>query len=106
MAPNNILVCDIFYAWGIDFVGPFPKSLNNEYILVDVDYVSNWVKVVALPTNDAKGVIWFLKRNIFTRFGTPREIISDGGSHFVNKQFTNLLSKYGVNHKIATLDHP
>jgi len=41
-----------------------------------------------------------------TRFGTPRAIINDGGSHFVNKQFTNLLSKYGVNHRIATPYHP
>jgi len=87
-------------------MGPFPKSLNNEYILVAIDYVSKWVEAVALPTNDAKGVIQFLKKNIFTRFGTPRAIIIDGGSHFVNKQFTNLLSKYGVNHRIATPYHP
>jgi len=87
-------------------MGPFLKCFNNEYILVAVDYVSKWVEAVALPTNDAKGVIWFLKKNIFTRFGTLKEIISDGGSHFVNKQFSNLLSKYGVNHRIATPYHP
>jgi len=82
---NNILVWEIFDVWGIDFMGPFPKSFNNEYILVAVDYVSKWIEAVALPTNDAKWVVWFLKKNIFTRFGTPRAIISDEGSHFVNK---------------------
>ncbi|KAL5566504.1 hypothetical protein UlMin_029668 [Ulmus minor] len=48
----------------------------------------------------------FLKKNIFTRFGTPRAIISDGGSHFCNRQFAALLTKYGVRHKVATPYHP
>ena len=86
MPMNYILVCDIFNVWGIDFMGPFPKSYGNEYILVVVDYVSKWVEAVALPTNDARVVIKFLKKNIFTRFGTPRALISDGGKHFCNNQ--------------------
>ena len=55
----------MFDGWGIDFVGPLPSSLGNEYILVAVDYVSKWVKVVAAPKNDAKTVVKFLKKNIF-----------------------------------------
>ncbi|CAL9025924.1 unnamed protein product [Prunus brigantina] len=51
-------------------------------------------------------VISFLKGNIFTRFGTPRAIISDGGSHFVNQAFAALLKKYGITHKVATPYHP
>ncbi|KAL5577892.1 hypothetical protein UlMin_019591 [Ulmus minor] len=70
------------------------------------DYVSKWVEAVALPTNDSRVVIRFLKKNIFARFGTPRAIISDGGSHFCNKQFDALLSKYGVTHRVATPYHP
>ena len=69
-------------------------------------YVSKWVEAVALPTNDSRVVIRFLKKNIFARFGTPRAIISDGGSHFCNKQFDALLSKYGVTHRVATPYHP
>ena len=61
-------------------MGPFPKSYGNEYILVAVDYVSKWVKAVATPTNDARVVIKFLKKNIFTRFGTPIAVISDRAS--------------------------
>ena len=87
-------------------MGPFPSSFSNQYILVDVDYVSKWVEAVALQTNDAKVVIRFLKKNIFSRFGVPRAIISDGGTHFCNKLFEKLLSKYGVTHKIATPYHP
>ena len=48
----------------------------------------------------------FLKENIFSRFGVPKAIISDGGSHFCNKPFENLLTKYGVKHKVATPYHP
>lgn len=63
----------------IDFMGHFPPSKSNTYILLVVDYVFKWVEAVALPTSDVKVVIKFLKKNIFTRFGTPRAIISDGG---------------------------
>nr|XP_009793011.1 PREDICTED: uncharacterized protein LOC104239950 [Nicotiana sylvestris] len=70
------------------------------------DYVSKWVEAVALPTNDAKVVVGFLKKNIFTRFGTPRAIISDGGTHFCNRAFEKLLTKYDVRHKVATPYHP
>ncbi|CAL9019012.1 unnamed protein product, partial [Prunus brigantina] len=106
MPLTNILIIDIFDVWGIDFMGPFPTSYGFEYILVAVDYVSKWVEAIATRTNDAKVVISFLKGNIFTRFGTPRAIISDGGSHFVNQAFAALLKKYGVTHKVATPYHP
>ncbi|KAL5549371.1 hypothetical protein UlMin_004602 [Ulmus minor] len=97
---------ELFDVWGIDFMGPFPSSFGNQYILVAVDYVSKWVEAGAFTTNDAKVVTRFLKKNIFTRFGTPRAIISDGGSHFCNRQFSALLTKYGVRHKVATPYHP
>ena len=102
-----ILEVELFYVWGIDFIGPFVSSYGKKYILVEVDYVSKWVEEVALPENDGKSVVAFLKKNIFSRFGTPRAIISDGGSHFCNKVFSSLLAKYGVKqHKVATPYHP
>ncbi|XP_022866901.1 uncharacterized protein LOC111386671 [Olea europaea var. sylvestris] len=103
---NSILEVELFDIWGIDFMGPFSPSFSNQYILVAMDYVSKWVVVVALPTNDGKVVIEFLKKHIFTRFGTPRAIISDGGKHFCNRQFEQLLAKYGVKHHVATAYHP
>nr|XP_016508230.1 PREDICTED: uncharacterized protein LOC107825829 [Nicotiana tabacum] len=106
MPMNPIQEVEVFDVWGIDFMGPFVNSYNNKYILVAVDYVSKWVEAVALPTNDAKGVIGFLKKNIFTRFRTPRAIISDGGTHFCNRAFAKLLQKYSVRHKVATPYHP
>ena len=79
-----IIEVELFDVWGIDFMGPFPSSQGNLYILVAVDYVSKWVKAIATPHNDSKTVKKFLKRNIFTRFGVPREFISDEGKHFDN----------------------
>ncbi|GJV02268.1 reverse transcriptase domain-containing protein [Tanacetum coccineum] len=81
MPLNNIQVCEIFDIWGIDFMGPFLKSHKFEYILVAVDYVSKWAEAQALPTNDARVVITFLKK-LFCRFGMPKALISDRGTHF------------------------
>lgn len=46
------------------------------------------------------------KRLFFPMFRVPRDVIRDGGSHFIEWQFENLLKKYGVTHKIAMLYHP
>jgi len=85
MPQSGTLEVELFDVWGIDFMGPFPPSHNNLYILVAVDYVSKWVEAIASPTNDSKVVLEFLRKNIFTRFGTPRALLSDNGTHFCNK---------------------
>ncbi|GJV51448.1 reverse transcriptase domain-containing protein [Tanacetum coccineum] len=105
MLQNAIQVCEIFDVWGIDFMGPFPSSRGNKYILVAVDYLSKWVEAKALPTNDARVVVKFLK-SLFVRFRTPRAIISDRGTYFCNDQFAKVMSKYGVTHRLATAYHP
>ena len=105
MLQSGILEVEIFDVWGIDFMGPFPMSEGNRYILVCVDYVSKWVEAQACSVNDARVVCKFLKK-LFSRFGMPRAIISDGGTHFCNKNMETLLAHYGVKHKVATPYHP
>nr|GEW37705.1 DNA-directed DNA polymerase [Tanacetum cinerariifolium] len=68
-------------------------------------YIARKVKAKALPTDDARVVCKFLK-NLFARFGAPRAIISDRGTHFCNDQFTKVMQKYGVSHCLATPYHP
>nr|GEV50751.1 reverse transcriptase domain-containing protein [Tanacetum cinerariifolium] len=80
MPQNAIQVYEIFDVWGIDFMGPFSSSRGNKYTLMAVDYLSKWVEVKALPTNDARVVCKFLK-SLFARFRTPRAIISDRGEN-------------------------
>ena len=106
MPQNGILEVEVFDVWGIDYMGPFPSSKGNLYILVAVDYVSKWVEAVASPTNDAKTVISLFKKIIFPRFGVPRALISDGGSHFHEKHLDALLRKYGVYHRTGLSYHP
>ena len=106
MPLNPILVVDLFDVWDIEFMGPFPSSFGYVYILVGVDYVSKWVEAMPCRAADHRVVLKFLKENILSRFWVPKAIISDGGSHFYNKPFENLLAKYGVKHKVATPNHP
>ena len=87
MPLNPILVVELFDIWGIDFMGPFPTSFEYTYILVGVDYVSKWVEAVLCRAADHKNVLKLLKDNIFSIFGVPKAIISDGGSHLCNKPF-------------------
>nr|GEV89365.1 reverse transcriptase domain-containing protein [Tanacetum cinerariifolium] len=87
------------------FFGPFPSSRGNRYMLVVVDYLSKWAEAKALPTNDARVVVKFLK-SLFARFETPRAIISDRGTHFCNDKFAKVMSKYGVTHRLSTTYHP
>nr|GEW16374.1 reverse transcriptase domain-containing protein [Tanacetum cinerariifolium] len=105
MPQNSIQVCEIFNVWGIDFMGLFPSSSGNKYILVAVEYLSKWVEAKALPPNDSRVVCKFLKY-LFARFGAPRSIISNRGTHFCNDQFTKVMQKYGVTHRLATSYHP
>ncbi|GJY55853.1 reverse transcriptase domain-containing protein [Tanacetum coccineum] len=81
MPQNSIQVCEIFDVWGIDFMGPFPSSRGNKYILVAVDYLSKWVEAKALPTNDARVVVKFLK-SLFAK------------------------RSYEVTHRLSTAYHP
>ncbi|KAI5313086.1 hypothetical protein L3X38_042260 [Prunus dulcis] len=106
MPQQSILVVELFDVLGIDFMGPFPSSNAHQYILVAVEYVSKWVEAVAGPTNQGFVLLKFLQGTIFPSFGTPRAIISDGGKHFLNKQFSALLTKYGISHRVATAYHP
>ena len=106
MPLQGILVVQIFYVCGIDFIGPFPSSFGNLYILLTVDYVSKWVATIACPRNDANTVVEFIQRNILSRFRALITIISDEGSHFANKVFAKLISRYGIRHVMRLAYHP
>ncbi|GKA25361.1 reverse transcriptase domain-containing protein [Tanacetum coccineum] len=105
MLQNNIQVCEAFDVWGLDFMGPFPQSRGNKYILVAIDYVSKWVEAQALPTNDAHVVVKFL-RSLFARFGVPKALINDRGTPFCNSQLEKALQRYGVTYKLSMAYHP
>lgn len=106
MPLNNILVMELFDVWGIDFIGPFPSSFSNQYILLVVDYVFKCVQTLTCRTSDAKIIANILYKYIFTHFGIPLAIISDDGKHFCNRKFKVMLGKYSVKQRITTPYHP
>nr|GEW36627.1 reverse transcriptase domain-containing protein [Tanacetum cinerariifolium] len=94
---SSIQVCETFDVWGIDFIGSFPSSRGNKYILVAVDYLCQWVEAKALPMNDAQVVCKLLK-SLFARFGTPRAIISDRGEHMWRELY-GAIRNVNLNHQ-------
>ena len=100
------LQVNLFDVWGINYMGPFPKSHNCEYILVAVDYVSKWVESLPCRAADAKHARKMFHEIIFPRFGTLRMVISDGGSHFIDTTIWNFLKELGTEHNITTPYHP
>ena len=101
------LVVEPFDKWALDFVGPIsPHSRKKGFILVCTNYMKKWVEVVALVKANDQVVIDFLYGEIFTRFGVPKEVVTNGGPQFVSHQFEALLRKYHIQHRIASPHHP
>jgi hypothetical protein len=106
MSLTNNLQIELFDVRRIDYMGSFLKSRNCEDILVVVDYVSKWVEALPCYAANAKNSKKMFEETIFSRFGVPRMVISDGGSHFTDKNFRKYLSKHEIYHNIATPYHP
>jgi transposase InsO family protein len=87
-------------------MGPFPNSEGCEYILVAIDYVSKWVEALPCRAVDAMHSKRMFHEVIFPRYRVQRIVISDGGSHFIDRTFRKALSEVGVDHWIATPYHP
>ncbi|KAK1685399.1 hypothetical protein QYE76_046247, partial [Lolium multiflorum] len=79
---------------------------GNTHILVAVDYVTKWVEAIPTKSADGETSLKMLLDIIFPRFGVPRYIMTDGGSHFIHGGFRKTLAKYGINHRIASAYHP
>ena len=88
---NYSLVIEPFDVWGFDYMGPFPTSNGYTHILVAIDYVTKWVEAIPTSSADHNTSIKMLKEVIFLRFGVPRYLMTDGGSHFIHGAFCKCL---------------
>ena len=112
-APSNEMPLQIqvfiepFEKCALDFFGPInPSSKKKKYILVCTDYVIKWVEAKALHFANEKSAINFLFEDIFTRFGVPREIVTDQGSQFTSRTVKDLVENYNIKHRKSTPYHP
>jgi len=98
---------DIFERWGVDIVGPLPITREgNRYIVVAMDYFSRWPEARPLKMANADTVATFLYEEIICRFGAPRILQSDRGTHFVNELIQRLTKRFRIKHSLSSPYHP
>ena len=91
----------------LDFVGPLPVTPEKfKHILVIVDSSSLWVEAFATKTTSAEEVAHILYKEIISRFGLMRQILTDGGSSFRNKLIAELCKLFKIKHTISSPHHP
>jgi transposase InsO family protein len=101
------LVIEPFERWALDFVGPInPPSNQKHYILVCTDYMTKWVEAKALTRATKQVVSDFLFEDIFTRYGIPTELVTDGGPPFTSHLIKALMEKFHIQHRMVSPYHP
>lgn len=92
---------------GVDLMGPFPRSKHgNMYLLVVVDYYTKWVEVFPLRDSKTPKIVRILTQEIFTRWGTPKYLVSDRGAQFTSAMLSGICKNWGVIQKLTTSYHP
>ena len=104
---NPIKINGIFERIGIDFVGPLPRTAKgNKYICVITEYLTKWPEAKEMKEATAENVVKFLYETIICRYGCPKIILSDRGTHFNNKLVDGLCQKFEIKHKLSLPYHP
>src|SRR6185295_4845010 len=104
---HPITVSEPFELIGMDLIGPLPETSNgNKYIIVMTEYLTKWVEAEAIPDKKASTVAKFLYKNVITRFGTPKKMLSDQGTEFLNETIKALQDVMGIKGTHSTPYHP
>ncbi|GAA0169867.1 hypothetical protein LIER_24250 [Lithospermum erythrorhizon] len=96
-----------FAMWRIDHVGKLSKAKGgSEFAIVAVDYFSKWVESAPLKKTKSEDVIQFLWKNILTRFGIPKILVSDNGPQFEEQVLADFCEKFGIEHRFSPIYYP
>lgn len=98
-----------FEIWAIDFVGPFSipgRRTRAHYIIIAVEFMTKWAKVEAVDTCSSEVATKFIYENIIVRFGCPLTLLSDQGTHFINKTIAALTKEFKIAHLKTSSYHP
>src|SRR6266540_3160370 len=98
---------DIFEKWRVDIVRPLPITREgNRYIVVVINYFSRWPEARLLKAANTDIVATFLYEEIICRFGTPRTLQNDRGTHFMNELIQRLTKRFKIKHSLSSPYHP
>ena len=104
---HPIPVSEPFSKVGIDILGPLPiTKKGNKYIVVMTDYFTKWPEAEAISEATGKRISEFIYQMIICRYGCPKEILSDRGTHFRNEIVDGLLKQFEIRHLLSTPYHP
>jgi hypothetical protein len=90
-----------FEKWAIDFVGPINppgKRIGARYIITMTEYLTRWAEAREVKVFSATTTAHFIFDDIITRFGFPKVLMSDQGTHFINKTVATLTEEFAVHH--------
>jgi hypothetical protein len=96
-----------FAQWGLDQVGPLPKSSrgSHTYLLVAIDKFSKWIEAVPVTNQEATTVVKFFESIIY-QYGIPNSIITDNGTNFTAGEFQQFTKEFDIKIKYALVVHP
>jgi transposase InsO family protein len=103
------LTLQAFEKWSIDFMGPINPPGNHigaRYIIPATEYLTRWEEARAVKECNATTAAQFILDDIIARFGCPKTLISNQGTHFINKTIESLTQEFEVHHQKSTPYHP
>jgi transposase InsO family protein len=98
-----------FEKWAIDFVGPINplgKRTRERYIITVTEYLTRWAEATEVKECSETIAARFIFDDIITRFGFPKILMSDQGTHFINKTIEAPTEEFAVHHQKSTPYHP
>ena len=87
-------------------INPPGKHIGARYIITMIEYLTRWVEERELKDCSETTVVHFIFDDIVTRFGCPNILMSDQGTHFINKNVEALTEEFAVHHQKSTPYHP
>ena len=104
---QNMPIVGRFDRWHMDILGPLSKSSEgHKYILLIVDSYTRWPEAFPLKTQEATEIGKVLYKEIFSRYGAPRSILSDRGQNFMSKLVDAICQLFQVTRLHTSSYHP
>jgi transposase InsO family protein len=101
-----ILPLCLFAVWGLDIVGPFPRTVGGyQFLYVAIDNFTKWPEAIPMVKINKQSTVKFIK-SIICRFGVPNQIITDNGSQFTSGAFQGYCEDLGIQICYASPAHP